>query len=184
MIEELKGYSLLSINHIPDQICLIACVVFCVGTLLVLRMKGFERGWRYSMALFLAELLSLIYGSTVFFRDTKVGINEDFNPFRSYQSISILMESLPESLLNLILFVPVGFLLCAVSRNMVWWKVLLAGACLSMGIEVLQLILEKGLCDFNDLLHNTLGCMLGCGIFRIGNSLVFHLSFGRMIVSE
>ena len=167
MIEELKGYSLLSINHIPYQLSLIACIVFCVGTLLILRIKGFQRGWQYSIALLLAELLLLIYGSTVFFRETKVRINEDFHPFRNYLSIQMYMESLAESLLNLILFVPVGILLCAVFRNMVWWKVLLVGACLSMGIEVLQFILEKGLCDFNDLLSNTLGCMLGYSIFRL-----------------
>lgn len=175
MIEELKGYSLLSFNHIPFQICLIACVVFCVGTLLILRIRGFQRGWQYSMALLLVELLLLIYGSTVFFRETKVGINEDFNPFRSYQSIQMFMENLPESILNLILFIPVGFLLCVVFRIIIWWKVILVGACLSTGIEILQLIFEKGLCDFNDLLCNTLGCMLGYGIFRMSISYEIQL---------
>lgn len=117
MVEQLKGYSLLSFNHIPSNICLIACIVFCVGTLLILQNKGFQRGWRYSMALLLAELLLLIYGSTVFFRETKVGINEDFHPFRNYLSIQMFMENLPERILNLILFIPVGFLLCVVFRD-------------------------------------------------------------------
>lgn len=69
------------------------------------------------MALLLAELLLLIYGSTVFFRETKVGINEDFHPFRNYLSIQMFMENLPERILNLILFIPVGFLLCVVFRD-------------------------------------------------------------------
>lgn len=167
MVEELKGYSLLSLHHIPSQISLIACLVFCISTVAFLWVKGVKRGWHYSMALLLAELLLLIYGSTVFFRETQVGVNEDFYPFRSYQSIQMFMESLPESILNLILFVPIGILLCVVFRNMVWWKILLCGASLSMGIEIFQLIFEKGLCDLNDLLHNTMGCMLGYGIFRL-----------------
>lgn len=101
MIEQLKGYSLISINHIPYQIYLIACVVYCLGTLLILLMKGCEKGIRFSMALLLAELLFLIYGSTVFFRETKVGTNKDLNPFRSCQSIQMFMESFPESILIL-----------------------------------------------------------------------------------
>lgn len=167
MLEQLKGYSLLSFNHIPYHLCLIACIVFCVGTAVFLWVKGLKRGWRYSIALLLAELLLLIYGSTVFFRETNTTLGCDFNPFRNYQSTQAFLWELPESILNFVLFVPVGFLLGVVFRHMTWRKVLLTGACLSMSIEILQLILQKGCCDFNDLLFNTLGCMLGYGIFRL-----------------
>lgn len=167
MVEELKGYSLLSLYHIPYKICLIECIVFCIGTVVFLWLKGVKRGWWHSMVLLLVELLLLIYGSTVFFRETDTALGCDLNPFRNYQSTQTFLWELPESILNLVLFVPVGFLLGVVFRKITWWKVLLAGACLSMSIEILQLILQKGCCDFNDLLCNTLGCMLGYGIFRL-----------------
>lgn len=141
--------------------------MFCVGTTVILWGKGVKRGWRYSMALLLAELLLLIYGSTVFFRETDTRSGLNFNPFKNYQSTQTLLWELPESILNLVLFVPVGFLLRVVFRKMTWWKVILTGACLSMSIETLQLFFQKGCCDFNDLLFNTLGCMLGYGILRL-----------------
>lgn len=170
MVEQLKGYSLLSFNHIPYHLCLIACVVFCVGTVVILWVKGVNRGWRYSMALLLAELLLLIYGSTVFFRETEANSCYDFNLFWNYQSTRADLKKLPESILNLVLFVPIGFLLGVIFRRITWRLVLLMGACLSMSIEILQLILQKGCCDFNDLLFNTLGCILGFAIFHIAHS--------------
>ena len=101
------------------------------------------------------------------FRETDTRLGLDFNPFRNYQSTQTLLWELPESILNLVLFVPVGFLLGVVFRHMTWWKVLLTGVCLSMSIEILQLTLQKGCCDFNDLISNTLGCMIGYGVFRM-----------------
>lgn len=167
MVEQLEWYSLLSFNHIPQQLWLIACIVFCVGTVVILWVKGVKRGWRYSMALLLAELLLLIYSSTVFFRETNMGLGREFNPFRNYQSTQAFLSVLPENILNMVLFVPVGFLFGVVFRQMTWRKVMITGAGLSMSIEILQLILQKGICDFNDLLCNTLGCMIGYGFFRL-----------------
>lgn len=183
MVEQLKGYSLLSYNHIPNHLCLIACIVFCVGTAGFLWVKGVKRGWRYSMALLLAELLLLIYGSTVFFRETDTSLGCDFNPFRNYQSIHTFLWELPESILNLTLFIPVGFLLGAVFRQMTWRKVLLTGACLSMSIEIMQLFFLKGCCDINDLLYNTLGCLLGYAFFHIAHS-IFEGQIKGMVESK
>lgn len=40
-------------------------------------------------------------------------------------------------------------------------KVLLTGFLLSILIELLQLASGRGLCETNDVVHNTIGCMLG-----------------------
>lgn len=49
-----------------------------------------------------------------------------------------------------------------------WWKgwtvVLFAGILLSVGIEALQLYLKRGLCETDDIIHNTLGCLIGYGV--------------------
>lgn len=172
MVEQLKGYSLLSFNHIPYHLCLIACIVFCVGTAIILWVKGVKMGWRYSMALLLAELLLLIYGSTVFFRETETNMNFDYNLFWNYQSTQAYLWKLPECILNFVLFVPVGILLGIVFRRMTWRIVLLTGVSLSMSIEILQLILQKGCCDINDLLHNTLGCIFGFALYHTVHSIV------------
>jgi glycopeptide antibiotics resistance protein len=42
-----------------------------------------------------------------------------------------------------------------------WLKVLIFSFALSMSIEIMQLVLRRGLCEFDDVFHNTLGCLLG-----------------------
>ena len=67
-----------------------------------------------------------------------------------------------ENILNMILLFPAGVLLPIVwDRKMRWWKGLLFGIACSAGIEVLQLVLCRGLFEFDDMIHNGVGCMLG-----------------------
>lgn len=67
---------------------------------------------------------------------------------------------------NVALFVPLGVLLPLLHRSLrsVWWA-LLGGAALSTMIETTQLVLAVGQCDVNDILTNTLGAVLGYGVF-------------------
>ena len=64
-----------------------------------------------------------------------------------------------EVLLNIALFVPIGLLLGGIGFKTK--KVLLSGICLSGIIEVSQFAFCKGLCETDDLIHNTLGAFLG-----------------------
>ena len=58
------------------------------------------------------------------------------------------------------MFIPIGVL-----TGLNWkWKGLLVAAGLSMGIEVLQLISQRGLCEFDDVIHNTVGAAIGVGL--------------------
>ncbi|MCZ0647517.1 VanZ family protein [[Ruminococcus] gnavus] len=45
-----------------------------------------------------------------------------------------------------------------------WWHGLLFGIFISGCIEGLQLILCRGLFEFDDMIHNSLGCMARCAI--------------------
>lgn len=65
-----------------------------------------------------------------------------------------------EILLNIALFVPIGFLLGGMMQKGIV-KVLLIGCVLSSLIELLQLASGRGLCETNDVIHNTVGCMVG-----------------------
>ena len=73
---------------------------------------------------------------------------------------------LHEVVMNVAVFVPIGVLLGQIFKGMVWWKVLIPGVCVSVIIELLQLILMRGLCETDDVLHNTLGCLIGIGIVQ------------------
>ena len=58
-----------------------------------------------------------------------------------------------------------------------WWQGVLCGIVVSLGIEILQLVLKRGLFEFDDIMNNSIGCMLGC---MFGN-LVAYLLAGKPI---
>ena len=42
----------------------------------------------------------------------------------------------------------------------------MAGGCLSVVIEFMQLYFKRGSCEVDDIIHNTLGCVIGYFIVR------------------
>ena len=60
---------------------------------------------------------------------------------------------------------PVGILLGAAFRSMTWWKVLLMGGGVSVLIETMQFFLKRGFSEVDDVMHNTVGCLFGYGIY-------------------
>lgn len=85
-------------------------------------------------------------------------------PFWSWQEvIRGNIELLEENLLNIILLFPFGFLLPFVFyRKISWYKALFAGVIFSFFIEISQLILCRGFFEWDDMIHNSLGAMIGC----------------------
>ncbi|WP_276923615.1 VanZ family protein [Faecalibaculum rodentium] len=76
-----------------------------------------------------------------------------------------------DTALNVVLFVPLGFFLPWLWRTFDGLKqTALTGFLLSLGIELLQ-VFGLGITDINDLITNTLGTILGYGLF----CLVQHL---------
>lgn len=65
-------------------------------------------------------------------------------------------------LLNVAMFVPLGFLLPLLGKKFrKWYLTIPAGFALSFGIELLQLAIGIGICDVDDLFANTLGAVIG-----------------------
>jgi glycopeptide antibiotics resistance protein len=44
---------------------------------------------------------------------------------------------------------------------MTWWKALLIGCGISVTIEALQFFLMRGFSELDDVMHNTVGCLIG-----------------------
>lgn len=66
-----------------------------------------------------------------------------------------------ENLLNIVLFVPIGIFLKMAFRYIKFVQILLIGLLFSFTIEVSQLLLHRGWFEVDDMMHNTLGAMLG-----------------------
>lgn len=75
-------------------------------------------------------------------------------------------------LLNILLYIPLGYLLPAAYPRLKGWQVAVIGAALSTLTEAAQLIFRIGWCECDDVLHNLLGCLVGllmyCLLFRRG----------------
>ena len=72
------------------------------------------------------------------------------------------------SLMNLMLFVPMGFMLPQFTKlKLNWPKTILTGLAISLLIETMQLALHRGAFQLDDLLVNTLGTLVGYGLFCV-----------------
>lgn len=117
--------------------------------------------------LIVAELLflflSVVFASTVFTRTP--GIRQyELIPFWSWYEVFVnhSKELLWENILNVLLLFPMGILLKSLfGHKMRPFTVFLLGFTVSAVIEISQLVLRRGLFEWDDMLHNGLGCMLG-----------------------
>lgn len=69
--------------------------------------------------------------------------------------------------MNVLVFIPIGLLIGCSWKNLSWWKAILFGCVFSVGIELLQLVLKRGFSELDDVMHNTLGCIIGYGLYAI-----------------
>jgi glycopeptide antibiotics resistance protein len=70
---------------------------------------------------------------------------------------------------NIALFVPIGFLVPFVYRNMTWRKSLLLAVVVPLLIEIIQVVFRVGIFDIDDVILNGLGIMIGywvCAMLR------------------
>ena len=151
--------------------------VILLGSVVFIAYKGWRKGLRYSAALIWICYISMLFSSTVFCRNVAFQTRYELTPFWSYKAISEGNEYLLiENLMNIVVFFPVGLLLSFAFRNIKWWQVGLIGLGLSLSIEILQFIFHCGFSELDDVLHNTIGCLIGgilIGIKRIYRELCY-----------
>lgn len=137
---------------------LILSIAIVIGMLMV---KGGKLKGYVLKALFL-EYYFLVLCSTVICRVSGEERLIELMPFWKYPDIWYGVDypaDLLEVLLNIALFLPIGLLLGGMGRN--FKTVFLSGVILSCVIEVSQFVFYRGLCETDDVIHNTLGCIIG-----------------------
>ena len=112
----------------------------------------------------LVGYMFLVLADTVLIR-TSGSLRYELLPFWSYRDYfngtdTSLMKQI---IANVILFIPIGFL----SGVFQGWKGICIGACFSVIIEVTQLITRRGLFEFDDIIHNTIGTIAGVAMFML-----------------
>lgn len=155
-------------QKVPLYMYEILVIVLCLGTVLLLAIYGGKKGLRYLLMLILAEYVFLLFYMTVFIRTFNKKHGFDYRPFWSYEAFLNGQDFIiGEILMNIAVFVPLGLLLCYAFRRITWWEVLLIGGSVSVIIEILQLLFKRGFSEFDDVMHNVLGCMMGYGICKL-----------------
>ena len=158
MSDEFKQYIISLYQDIPQEVYEGLLSVFCLGLVVFIAWKGFKIGLRYSVALLLIEYIFFIFCSTVIFRAIGETRQYDFHPFWSYDRPELLVENI----MNVVVFVPVGLMLGSLLRVKGSWLVaLLIGCSISITIETLQFWFVKGFSEVDDVMHNTVGCLIG-----------------------
>ena len=151
--------------YIPASVYGWGLGVFLVALLLLTAWKGFRRGLRYALALLLVEYTALLLHFTVFIRPATGKHEMILTPFWSYTAIhggaKVLMQ---EVLSNVVVFIPIGFLLGIVLRKGGLAGVMAVGIGISVVIELLQLTMMRGFCETDDVIHNAVGCLIGWGL--------------------
>lgn len=78
---------------------------------------------------------------------------------------------LREIIQNILLFMPLGIYICMLKSNWPFMKKVLPVIGLTLSFEVIQFIFAMGRTDITDVLGNTLGGVIGIGIYALSRGI-------------
>ena len=137
------------------------CMIFSVSV------KGFREGIMTSSIFFLILYAAIVINTTVLSRSVGSEQTVKWIPFWSYwEIIHGAPRLLEENIMNVVAFLPIGLFMAIGAKRLKWWQAAIAGCSLSVVIEFLQFYFNKGQCEIDDIIHNTLGCVIGYFIVR------------------
>ena len=110
---------------------------------------------------------------TVFSRSSDIDYSHHLQPVWSYSQIKDgYVETIYENIYNVLFFIPYGILLSIQLRNLSLVKIIAVGCMTSVFIEILQLVTRTGCCETDDVIHNTLGFLIGVVIVMMARSIL------------
>lgn len=164
----LRDYVKTGVYDVPIWLYVIALGVFVMGSAIAFIKKGRNKGLRISSRLFLFFYVAVLFCSIVFFRRTMgATIHNWYHPLWHYRFVGqgkVLL--FPEVIMNVVVFIPIGFALGLAFQKPKGWQAILAGWGISVVIELLQWFFMKGFADVDDVIHNTMGCLIGFVLWR------------------
>lgn len=139
------------------------------------KVKGCAKKYRKKVAsMVYGSILSLncsfIFVMTLFGRRIRESRKFDLKPFESYYYTFAErdMEMLLQILMNIAMYIPLGFLLPCCFKLFEKYRYIIFTAVISAaGIEFIQVIFKIGLFEVDDIINNTLGATLGVAIYEL-----------------
>lgn len=139
-----------------------------VGVLIIARRLDLVR--RIALSL-LIPYLFLTLVATVFTRSPSAEARIMLEPFWTYRQYFTDDFTWFEIRANVLLFIPIGFLLPMVIKKPVWLSPII-GIGISVIIELIQLIAHRGTCETDDVISNTIGFLIGFAAFWLIKGIV------------
>lgn len=123
-------------------------------------------------ATILGVSVAIILWLTIFRRE---GVTENPLAYQSFHSFSdfwkdIIKNGIKGNFLgNILIFIPVGVLypMAFEKKKPRWYKTVVFGFCLSLFVELMQLIFSKGYFEIDDMILNTAGAWIGYALFKL-----------------
>lgn len=112
----------------------------------------------------------VVLGATLGMRHTGYGGYANFHLFSSYIEAWNSFSSLQwrNIILNILMLVPLGFFLPLLFKKCKrFWVTYLSGFLFTLILELTQLFAQRGIFELDDIVNNTLGCIIGYGIVMI-----------------
>ena len=97
--------------------------------------------------------------------------------------VTLGQTGLSETVSNVVTFVPFGILLALNFAKAPFWRLVLVVLVFSVTVETLQYVLAIGTTDATDVVTNTLGGLVGIGLFRLVARLVDTAILDRVVVA-
>lgn len=156
-----KEYLIELYNGTPSYVYEMLVSIAALGIVVFLAWKGRKAGKSIARLLSI-EYVALFFFSTVLFRQVNAERKYNFTLFWSYSS-----NDYTDTFMNIMVFIPLGFLLGWTFCKHSFTKTTMIGFFLSVMVESMQFFLKRGFSEIDDVVHNTLGCMIGYGIFLL-----------------
>lgn len=146
-------------------------IYVCIATVAVLAFKLTKGSKaRKIVAALLSTYACFILSYTVFARAISDKASYILTPFWSYPVIAAGggrgRRVLAQVIMNIVLGIPIGALLPGTLKTR-FLQTVLCGLLFSIVIECLQLFTHTGLCEVDDIIHNTIGTALGYSLFTV-----------------
>lgn len=126
---------------------------YLIAVVIGIAVSCWKKDWTSGI---LAAYLFFILAGTVLIRKPGV-LRYELMPFWSWKS----PEHYNQIIVNILMFIPIGFLFGIKAG----WKGIPIAALFSLIIELIQLATRRGLFEFDDIIHNTLGAAIGVGLW-------------------
>lgn len=138
----------------------------------------------FFIALFICYLCT-VFGITIMERWGVMGIGRIMPLFSSYREAwnSFSIIDWRNILLNIAMFVPFGIIFPNIfDRPQKLIPAYLTSFIVTLAIETIQLVFGRGIFEMDDILNNTLGAMVGYGIYTIARGIIKKDKKKRYIV--